>query len=183
MEVRGIEPLCSADRLGLLRAQRDDRVSPLGVHRQRTSGPDRMRCPPPASGPNQRGKPAQVIPDPRPQAHGAGSYLTVVKQRARTRRWRLYWSGVLRDIRDHGPLLPDDERPSRSQYTPICSCLLRVYGRPATHPGGAPDGRWLAVSPFLGPVRRGPAACGRRRQRSPRPPRRRPLPPARPMRP
>jgi hypothetical protein len=34
--------------------------------------------------------------DPRSQAHGASGYLEV-RQRARTRRWRLLVSGVLRD--------------------------------------------------------------------------------------
>jgi hypothetical protein len=54
-----------------------------------------------------------VTPVPRPQAHGAGGYLET-RQRARTRRWRLCWSGVLRDIRDHGPLHPDGY-PSESK--------------------------------------------------------------------
>lgn len=119
VEVKGIEPLCSGDRQGLLRAQPMRRSRPGAIHRQRASGPARMRCPPPASEPNRRGQPAQVIPDPRPQAHGAGSDLTSVRQRARTRRWRLCWSGVFRDIRDHGPLLPDGETSESKPVHPL----------------------------------------------------------------
>ena len=89
----GIRTLVSGRPTGTSSGGADAQISPVGVHRQRTSGPVRMRCSPPASEQNRRGKPAQVILGPRPQAHGASSYLET-RQRARTRRWRLCLSGV-----------------------------------------------------------------------------------------
>ena len=90
------------------------------------------------------------MPCPGRRPSRTDSYL-VTRQRARTHRWRLCWSGVLRDSGDLGPLLPGDTRPARSQYTPICSCRsqytsarharrrLRRRGATASHSGQSSD--------------------------------------------
>ena len=123
----GFEPACSGDHLGLLRAQ-PAYGSHLGVSTGgRPLGQPGVRCSAVAPRRSPRGEPAPVTPVPRPQAYGTGGYPET-RQRARTRRWRLCWSGVLRDIRDHGPLHPDGYPSESKPVHPICSCPPKYTG-------------------------------------------------------
>jgi hypothetical protein len=122
VEVGGIEPPCSNDHLGLLRAQpvgRSRLGAPTGGGPFAQPGCDVPQRPPDGT--------VEVslltTPIPRSQAARGGRLPNVLGSERVVVVGACVWSGVLRDIRDHGPLPPDVQRPSRSLYTPVCSCL------------------------------------------------------------
>ena len=120
-EVAGFEPACSGDHLGLLRAQ-PAYGSHLGVSTGGRPlgqpGCDVPRWPPGGA------LAVSLLSDARTPTAGTrdGRLPRDFRQRARTRRWRLCWSGVLRDMGSraaHPDGYPSESKPVHPRYAVV----------------------------------------------------------------